>query len=83
MLISNTMFHTNIILASLARVSVTSTRTAEVTISIALDSYRTPSRHCIIQLVCAVVAELSVSRKFVKKGSASNETSPVKRLYDM
>ena len=33
----------------LARVNATSTRTAEVTISIALDSYRIPSRYCIIR----------------------------------
>ena len=53
-LISNTTCHTNSILVSLARVKATSTRTAEVTFSIDLDSYRTPSRHCIIQLVRAV-----------------------------
>ena len=59
--------------STLSRVNATSTRTAEVTISIALDSYRTSSRHCIIQLVCALLTELSVSKKNVKKGSASNE----------
>ena len=42
MLSTNTTFHTNTNLASLARVNASSTRTAEVTISIALDSYRAP-----------------------------------------
>ena len=48
----------------LTRVNATSTRTAEVTISIALDSYRIPSRYCIKPLI-----SVFLSGRSAKKGS--------------
>ena len=54
----------------------------------------TPSRRCVIQLVCASVVESSASGRIVKKGSVYSpmkrkahcrpkKSSPVRRLYDM